>query len=153
MAFFTSTYVNKLDRKGRVSVPAPFRAVLGAEGHSHFYLAPHPVLACFEGQGEGWMEQLVARIDALDPYSEERDRLETLVFSVSIRMQPDSEGRISLTRDVLDRLGAEDQVAFVGRGRNFQIWEPERFESHTAAARAAAREHGLFQRPGAGGAS
>lgn len=152
MAFFTSTYVNKLDRKGRVSVPAPFRAALAVGGHNHFYVAPNPVMTCFDGQGEGWMEQLLARIDALEPYSEECIRLQTLVFSLSTRMQPDSEGRISLTRDMLDQIGAEDQVAFVGRGRNFQIWEPQAFDAHCVEARAAAREHGVHLRPN-GGAS
>ena len=32
MALFMDTFVNKIDRKGRVSVPAPYRTSLAAEG-------------------------------------------------------------------------------------------------------------------------
>ena len=39
MRRFTFRYTNKVDGKGRVSIPASFRAVLEAQGWSTVYLA------------------------------------------------------------------------------------------------------------------
>src|SRR3546814_5443981 len=63
MALFLSTYVNRIDKKGRVSVPATFRAALEASGSPILYVTPHHELQAIDGNSQAWMEQLVARMD------------------------------------------------------------------------------------------
>ena len=93
MALFTSTYLNKVDRKGRVSVPAPFRAALDGSGGSLVFVKPNHPLGAIDGLSEAWMEQIQDRIDELDIYSEERIALETREFAETTRVPLDPEGR------------------------------------------------------------
>ena len=96
MALFTSTYVTKVDRKGRVSVPAPFRSALDGAGGTLVYVKPNHALGAIDGLSEAWMEQIQDRIDELDIYSEERIALETREFAETTRLPLDPEGRMIL---------------------------------------------------------
>ena len=139
MALFTSTYLNKVDRKGRVSVPAPFRATLDGSGGSLVYVKPNHALGAIDGLSEAWMEQIQTRIDELDIYSEERIALETREFAETTRVPLDPEGRMILPRDLMAAAGITDNATFVGLGRYFQIWQPDRFEEHKGRQVAAAK--------------
>ena len=130
MARFTSTYVNKVDRKGRVSVPAPFRSALDGSGGTLVYVKPNHALGAIDGLSEAWMEQIQDRIDELDIYSEERIALETREFAETTRLPLDPEGRMILPRELMTAAGITDQATFVGLGRYFQIWQPENFDAH-----------------------
>src|SRR5882757_10390202 len=125
MARFTGTYVNKVDKKGRVSVPAPFRATLEALGAPLVNVKPTPDRRALDGVTEGYMDEVQRRLDALDLYSPEREALEIREFSETLQLQMDPEGRIILPRLLIDMAGIGETVAFMGMGSRFQIWEPE----------------------------
>src|SRR5215470_15810603 len=72
MARFTGTYVNKVDKKGRVSVPASFRATLEAMGGPVVNLKPTPDRRALDGVTEAYMDEVQRRLDAMDLYSPER---------------------------------------------------------------------------------
>ena len=155
MALFTSTYLNKVDRKGRVSVPAPFRAALDGSGGSLVFVKPNHPLGAIDGLSEAWMDQIQDRIDELDIYSEERIALETREFAETTRLPLDPEGRMILPRDLMAAADITDQATFVGLGRYFQIWQPERFDAHKSRQVAAAKSLTLPKpggRPNGGGA-
>ncbi len=139
MVLFTSTYLNKVDRKGRVSVPATFRAALDGSGGSLVFVKPNHLLGAIDGLSESWMEQIQDRIDELDIYSEERIALETREFAETTRVPLDPEGRMILPRDLMAAAEITDQATFVGLGRYFQIWQPERFDAHKSRQVVAAR--------------
>jgi len=139
MALFTSTYVNKVDRKGRVSVPAPFRSALDGSGGTLVYVKPNHALGAIDGLSEAWMEQIQDRIDELDIYSEQRIALETREFAETTRLALDPEGRMILPRELMTTAGIIDQATFVGLGRYFQIWQPESFDAHKSRQVAAAK--------------
>ena len=72
---FLSSYENKIDKKGRVSVPATFRSHLGSMGYSGFVSYPsfnHPAL---EACSQDSIEKLSSTIDSLNPFEEKRDFL------------------------------------------------------------------------------
>jgi MraZ protein len=138
---YLSTYVNKVDRKGRVSVPATFRASLAAQRFPGIVVFPSHKYPALEANSIEWMEELASRLDTLDIFSDERENLEML-FASSREMPLDPEGRIALPPDLADHAAITDSVAFVGVGRNFQLWEPERFAEHAAALRERARLQG-----------
>jgi len=141
-AFF-STFRNRIDAKGRVSVPAPFRALLTKQGPENaVYLGPDFVAdANFEARalvagGNAHLNALNARIDQLPEFSTERADLEdTLLASLNLAGL-DPEGRVTLPAGLLDHAGlkAPGEAVFVGRGRSFQIWEPKAWEARAAAA-------------------
>jgi MraZ protein len=136
---FVSTYVNKVDRKGRVSVPAPFRAVLSGQnspGILAFRSFKHAALDC---SGLARVEEMAAQLDTLPEFSEEYENLSAL-FADMKQLPFDSEGRIMLPDDLMQFVGITESVAFVGQGKNFQIWEPVAQEAQQAARRQSARD-------------
>ncbi len=138
---FLSTYVNKVDRKGRVSVPATFRTTLAAQRFPGIFVFPSHKYPALEANSSDWMEELVNRLDTLDKFSDEHENLEML-FASSRELSFDPEGRIALPPDLAEHAAITDSVAFVGVGRNFQLWEPARFAEHAATLRERARRQG-----------
>ena len=132
---FVGTVENKLDRKGRVSVPAAYRAHLVNEGMPGFYTypAPHLETGALEACGMKFMQELNERFARIDLYSEELEELSTLVFASAHQLNWDGEGRVVMPESLIAAAGLTDRVAFVGRGKTFQIWEPDTFEAYRAA--------------------
>jgi MraZ protein len=141
LALFLSTYVNKVDRKGRVSVPATFRAALAGQSFNGIIAFRSFKLPALEASGIDRMEEMGARIDALDEFSEDRDALSSL-FADAHQLAFDGEGRIVLPEALTQHAGIGETAAFVGLGRTFQVWEPERFEKHQQEMRERARRQG-----------
>ena len=142
MALFLSTYVNKVDRKGRVSVPATFRAALAAQRFPGVVVWPSYKLPALEACGVDRMEELVARQEMLAPYTEDYENLGAL-FADTRELPFDGEGRIVLPERFAEYAAITETAAFVGQGRTFQIWEPGRFTEHQAGMRERARRQGL----------
>ncbi len=137
---FVSNFTNRLDAKGRVSVPASFRAVLARDGFDGLHVHPSLDLQALDAGGHALLGEIDAILAALPPYSEERDHLSTALLGVSERLKIDAEGRVQLTDSFVAFTGLTDQVSFVGLGSKFQIWEPVRFQAHLEAARLRLRE-------------
>jgi MraZ protein len=142
VALFLSTFVNKVDRKGRVSVPATFRAALAGQRFPGIVAFPSLHFDALECCGIDRMEEMSTRheqVAQLDDYA----NLST-IFAGSHQLAFDSEGRIILSAKLAEHTGIEIPgiAAFVGQGRMFQIWEPERFEAHDAQLRERARRQG-----------
>jgi len=143
MPLFLSSYVNKVDKKGRISVPAPFRSALvgqSFQGVVLFKATNHP---CIEGFDFSKMDELSSRLDQFDLFSNEQDDLATAIFGEAIQCPFDSEGRINIPQSLLDYAKITDGAAFVGLGRKFQIWDADAFETRRNAARANVIRDGL----------
>ncbi|HYD99038.1 MAG TPA: division/cell wall cluster transcriptional repressor MraZ [Alphaproteobacteria bacterium] len=139
MALFLSTYLNKIDRKGRVSVPAQFRAAVAGQAFNGVVLWRSPKYPALDGCDWARMEQLSASLDSLDMFSDAQDDLATTMFGSSVPLPFDGEGRIVLPADLVEFAGLGEQVAFVGLGKTFQMWEPAAFAQRQAEARERAR--------------
>ena len=125
---FLSSYENKLDKKGRVSVPASFRAHLNSLGYNGFISYPSFNHSALEGCSQDRIEKLSNTIDSLNPFEEKRDYFATSILSESVNLQFDSEGRVSFTEKLLSHAKIKNNILFVGLGKTFQIWEPKLFE-------------------------
>ena len=132
---FLSSYENKIDKKGRVSVPSTFRSHLNSLGYNGFISYPsfnHPALeACSQDR----IEKLSNTIDSLNPFEEKRDFFATSVLSESVNLQFDTEGRILLSPKLIKHAKIKRSMVFVGQGKTFQIWEPTIFEKFKVNAR------------------
>lgn len=140
MALFLSTYLNKLDKKGRISVPSQYRAALSKEKFSGIVTYPSFVNPCIEACGMERMERLSESIDGLDPYSETRDAFATAILGGSVQLSFDGEGRVMLPEELLKIANIKDSAVFVGKGQTFEIWQPESFESYSEKARIIAKQ-------------
>ena len=132
---FLSTYVNRLDKKGRVSVHASFRSYLSNLGYNGVICYPSFNNQSIEAWPQDRIEKISNSIDSLNPFEEKRDFFATSILSESINLQFDSEGRILLTPKLLKHAKIKSNMVFVGQGKTFQIWEPEIFEKFKVTAR------------------
>lgn len=124
MGLFLSTFTNKVDSKGRVSVPATFRAALKQQDFQGVVLFRSYTDPCIEGCGMDYLERLSEGLEALPAFSSDLDEITQLVFASSHQVPYDQTGRIVLPRDLMEHAGITEQAAFVGKARTFQIWEP-----------------------------
>mgnify|MGYP006147839743 CR=1 FL=1 len=132
---FLSSYENKLDKKGRVSVPASFRSHLNSLGYNGFVTYPSFNHDSLEACSQDRIEKLSNTIDSLNPFEEKRDFFATSVLSESVSLQFDSEGRVLISEKLLSHAKIRNNILFVGLGKTFQIWEPKTFEKFKIVAR------------------
>ena len=130
MGLFLSTTVNKVDKKGRVSVPAHFRTTLAGQSLAGIVLYRSFTLPCIEGCGIDFLERLAESTQDLAAFSPEQEEISSLIFADSRSLPWDPEGRILLPEDLLAHANITETAAFVGKGQTFQIWEPS---AHNAA--------------------
>lgn len=127
MPLFLSTYVNKLDKKGRVSVPAQFRTHLQDEDFHGVILYRSYKYAAIEGCTSSRMQRLSNSVDQLGVFSDAQDDLTAAIFADAHQLPIDTDGRIILPEDLIQHAHIQEQVAFVGRGATFQLWNPDAF--------------------------
>ena len=132
---FLSSFENRIDKKGRVSVPATFRSYLNTLGYNGFVSYPSFNHSALEACSQDRIEKLSSTIDSLNPFEEKRDYFATSVLSESESHQFDTEGRVSISEKLLNHAKIRNNVLFVGLGRTFQIWEPTNFDKFKSLAR------------------
>lgn len=143
MALFLSTFSNKIDAKGRVSVPATFRAELSQENFQGVVLFKSNAHPCLEGFAWSYMQQIRDRLDDFDMFSAAQDDLATSIFGASVQLPIDKDGRIILPQDLMEFSCLKEKASFVGMGAKFQIWNPQDFATRQQDARQAVQSHGL----------
>lgn len=156
MALFTGTYENKVDGKGRVSLPASFRdrlsATAGGAADRSFYIFPSPNSPGLEAADAEFMERISDSIyEQADMFSAEEVALSQIIAD-ALPVQYDSTGRFVLPPRMQQAAGIEDKALFVGRSKRFQIWNPSTYEAYAAEARERAKSLTLKMKPfGPGG--
>lgn len=147
MTRFLGTHQTKLDSKGRVSVPAVFRAALrslrsqdnGALEIS-VILRPSHQYRCIEAWPEASFDTLTSELAQFSEISEQHDDLATALFADAYPLESDKEGRIIVPEDLLAHANITGPVAFMGIGSRFQLWEPAAAAERRANARERTRE-------------
>ena len=134
MPLFLSSYENRLDTKGRVSVPASFRAAVATDAFAGVVLFRSFTHNCIEGLSMARMEQLAAATDKMGVFDSELDDLSAMLFADARPLAFDVTGRIVIPADLLAHAGITDTAVFVGRGTGFQIWNPTDFRVTQDAA-------------------
>ncbi|MCY1705572.1 division/cell wall cluster transcriptional repressor MraZ [Pannonibacter sp. SL95] len=134
MAGFVSHFVNRLDSKGRVSIPAPFRAVLARDGFEGLYCIASPHAPAVDAGGNALVGEIETRLAGFAKLSADHDALAFALFGASETPKVDAEGRMMLSDMIREQTGITDEVAFVGLGYKFQLWQPQAFRAHRAEA-------------------
>ena len=132
---FLSTYENKLDKKGRVSVPASYRSYLSNLGFNGVICYPSFNHQCLEAWPQDRIEKISNAIDTLNPFEEKKDYFATSILSESINLQFDTEGRILISNKLLKHAKIKSNILFVGQGKTFQLWEPASYEKFKVVAK------------------
>jgi len=133
-ALFLSTHTNRIDGKGRVSFPAPFRSALSARNSQGVVIFRSLVDAAIEGMTIERLQAMSGALESLPPFAPERALFQTAIFGTAQELLVDKEGRCSLPKPLLEQIGIEGEVAFLGCGATFQIWEPQSLARRTVEA-------------------
>jgi len=132
---FLDTIINKVDAKGRVSLPADYRAIVKELG-SEIVCYRSLTAPCIEGCTEDLLEKLATEIEnSTDFFSETQDDLTNLIFGDAKRYTFDSTGRIMLSEKLLKHAEITDSAVFVGKGRKFQIWSEKNWQKEETRLR------------------
>ncbi len=137
---FRGEGVHKVDAKGRVSIPASFRAVLrdGDPGWSEGKMPEFVIvygdsrrdfLECFTVDAANEVDE---RISRMPRGSRRRRALERLFNGQSLSASVDDTGRIVLPIRQRQKIGIEDKAFFLAMGDTFQIWKPETYMASEA---------------------
>jgi len=125
MDLFVSTFNNKIDKKGRVSLPSIFRFALPKDYKNEIILTKSLRNKAIEGLSVLRVKEIAARINDLDFFSDEHDDFTTSIFSEMLPTHLDKEGRFLLPEKLKDFANIKDEVAFIGQGYFFQITNPK----------------------------
>ncbi len=135
MSPFLGQHQNRLDAKGRVSVPAAFRSLLReASGNYEMILRPSTSYACIEAWPTRHFNELEKSLEGLDVLSEEYEDRATALYAQAYPVEADKDGRILLPEKLITHANLKDAVVFMGRGVIFTIWEPEAAEARAQQA-------------------
>jgi MraZ protein len=137
---FVSTYTNRLDAKGRVSIPASFRAVLVRDGFEGLYCCPTLDRQAVDAGGNRLRDQIRESLGLFEAFSEDHEYLSTTLIGESEILKIDQDGRVILSDAIKDHAGIVDRVTLVGQGYKFQLWEPDRFAAYREEAKNRVRD-------------
>ncbi len=123
---FTGEYRHTVDDKGRLAVPARFRAELAQGAQVSNWMdgcvALHPLAV--------W-EALARQIDAL-PFTDPRGRtLRRMLFGSAQDISLDRQGRFVLPQWLREDAGIDKEVVLVGAGNRIELWSPERWSKYS----------------------
>lgn len=139
LKYFSSSATNKVDAKGRVSIPAPFRKVLQAEENPVLYLRPEVSgKAVIEGFGQSHMDEIAEALSRMNPLTQETRALTDVLVSRAHPLPLDETGRIVLPAEFRELAGITDSARFVGGVKTFQIWNPDAYAAEAADMQAIA---------------
>lgn len=128
---FLGEFVHAIDEKGRLTIPAKFRAELAGglvvtRGFDR-NLMIFPI--------EGWQE-LAERISARPLGDEEVRAFRRRVFSGAVDVEPDRQGRVVVPQYLRDFAGINGEVIVAGMYNYVEVWSAEAWQAVRAAAEA-----------------
>ncbi|MBL4721804.1 MAG: division/cell wall cluster transcriptional repressor MraZ [Alphaproteobacteria bacterium] len=149
MALFTGRHENKVDKKGRVSLPADYRAELAPDQDRAIYVFPSPRVDALIAVDRDFIQGLSDRIEReFDMFSDEEEDFSAVILADAQKISIDGDGRIVLPPDFIAFADIEARALFVGGGSRFQIWRPEAYKEHAERSRARAKGRTLPRRRG-----
>ena len=125
MNLFVSQFVNKIDKKGRVSLPSQFRNILPKKSNNEIILFKSLKFKSIEGCSSERIDKIADKIEELDIFSDDQDDFSTSIFSEAVPTNLDNEGRFLIPEFLKEYSNLKDEVTFIGQGHYFQIWEPK----------------------------
>lgn len=133
---FLGHVTNKIDAKGRVSVPAPFRSIIQMAGYTELYALRSLHLPALDVGGPELLTRFDKHLGQEDPFAETADDMSFYLHADGGFLKLDGDGRITVTDFIREHTGISADVTFAGANTHFQMWQPDQFETHRARVRA-----------------
>jgi len=127
MATFIGEYQAKVDAKGRVMFPAPFRKQLEGEGQEEFVIN-RGFEACLVIYPKKEWDAISKKINALNPFKAENRNFIRLFNNGATLVSLDAAGRLLLPRELMKYAGIESDVYLAANGRKIEVWAKSKYE-------------------------
>jgi len=124
---FKGTHRHRLDPKGRLPVPAPFRRELQAGGETHLVVTL--LDECLAAYPPREWEQLERQLQALPAFNRTVKALTRLLTSRAADCELDVQGRIRLPNDLRQAVGLGRDAVVVGVLNRIEVWSPQAWDS------------------------
>ena len=131
----------KVDAKGRVSIPAPFRRVIEASDPDWKEGLRPNIVIVYGPESQDWLE--VYSMEAVHEIDDQialmqrgsTDRLinEDRMYGQSLEAQIDDDGRLTIPQKYRDKIGLKTEAFFISAGDYFRIWNPETYAAKAGA--------------------
>lgn len=131
MVTFIGNYKAKLDDKGRLVFPSPLKNMLPEGSDMRFVIKKDIFEDCLEmytfAEWERQSEEVRSR---LNMFNEDHARFWRAYMRDRDVVEPDAKfGRITISKELLDRIGVTKDVVFSGNDFKIEIWAKEKFEA------------------------
>ena len=122
---FTGEYRHTVDDKGRIAVPAKFRAQLGAGAVVSRWLD-----ACLAIHTQTGWDALATRVAALPITDPNARRFQRLIFAGAAEVELDRQGRVLVPSYLRDHIGLGGDAVVVGSRDHAEIWVPSTWATY-----------------------
>ena len=136
---FRGNFENKLDAKGRVSLPSDFRKVLNNHDQHSVVITNYVSEGsrCLEGFAISSWEDFERKLREKSRFNAKLQRLENFYLSRAAECQIDSAGRILLPKHLREYASIEKEMTFTSSIHGFRIWDTRVWSLVFAEAEAA----------------
>ncbi len=117
-----------LDNKGRLAIPSKSRDVLSAQAGGRL-LATAASRACILLYPEPEWLVIEERVNSLPSTNPQVGALQDLLIGNARELELDSAGRILVPAELREFVGLTKDVALVGRGKKFALWDSEKWNA------------------------
>lgn len=131
MVRFLGSAEGKLDRKGRITVPAIYRRELQKIDDKELVLLLSTNRDCIEARSRAAFDAMSDSILSLPYFSQTRIDFEGMAAEVEV-VRFDDEGRFTLPQRMIDAVGLGEQIRCLGKIERFEIWNGEAADAHLA---------------------
>ncbi len=131
MVTFIGKYTSKVDDRGRLVFPAPFKGAVPPGSDLRFVIKKSLYDNCLEMWSYAEWERESDKIrESLDFFNPDHVKFWREYMRDCDVVEPDARlGRISISRYLLDAIGVDKEVVFFGINFKIEIWAQENFES------------------------
>ena len=132
MITFIGEYSGKVDDKGRLVLPSPFKNLLPTDGDTRFVVKRNIFDGCLDmftyAEWERQSNEIYNKLNIA--FNRDHARFWREYMRDRDVVEPDSKlGRISISRDLLDAIGVTKEVVFLGIGSKLEVWAKETYET------------------------
>lgn len=129
MTFFTGRYDCKMDAKGRIVLPAKFKAQLPVEDGNELaiqmgfepHLTIYPMLE---------FKKVLSQVSALSEFNKEYRQLQLNFFSTITTVELDDNGRFLIPKNMVSYAQLQKDVVLIGMGTKIVLWDPALYENN-----------------------
>ena len=132
MITFIGEYSGKVDDKGRLVLPSPFKNLLATDGDTRFVVKRNIFDGCLDmftyAEWERQSNEIYSKLNIA--FNRDHARFWREYMRDRAVVEPDAKlGRISIPRKLLDSIGVTKEVVFSGSDFKIEIWSKEAYEA------------------------